>query len=89
MKISIMKAMVVSMQSINQWQADEYDNKLAFVSGYGKSLISWLQPQKGEYILDLGCGTGDLTYEIAVSQAEVVGMDSSPDMIRRDRKSVV
>lgn len=86
MKISIMKAMVVSMQSINQWQADEYDNKLAFVSGYGKSSISWLQPQKGEYILDLGCGTGDLTYEITAAQAEVVGMDASPDMIRRARE---
>lgn len=46
------------MKSLNKWQADEYDNKLAFVSGYGKNLISWLQPQKGEYILDLGCGTG-------------------------------
>lgn len=74
------------MQSINQWQANEYDNKLAFVSGYGKSLISWLQPQKGEYILDLGCGTGDLTYEISAAQAEVVGMDASLDMIRRARE---
>lgn len=81
-----MRATVVSMKSLNQWQADEYDNKLAFVSGYGKSLISWLQPQNGEYILDLGCGTGDLTYEISLSQAEVVGMDASPDMIRRARE---
>ncbi|WP_245683744.1 class I SAM-dependent methyltransferase [Paenibacillus pabuli] len=82
----MMKATVVFMQSINQWQADEYDNKLAFVSGYGKNLISWLQPRKGEYILDLGCGTGDLTYEISRSQAEVVGMDSSADMICRARE---
>ncbi|MEO2206365.1 class I SAM-dependent methyltransferase [Paenibacillus pabuli] len=74
------------MKSINQWRADEYDHKLAFVSGYGKSLISWLQPQKGERILDLGCGTGDLTHEIAKSQAEVVGMDASPNMIQRARK---
>ncbi|WP_440112090.1 class I SAM-dependent methyltransferase [Paenibacillus sp. QZ-Y1] len=75
------------MTSINQWQAEDYDNKLAFVSGYGKSLISWLQPSKGERILDLGCGTGDLTHEISISQAEVevVGMDASPDMIQRAR----
>ncbi|WP_308737468.1 class I SAM-dependent methyltransferase [Paenibacillus sp. PCH8] len=81
-----MEVMVEPMQSINRWQADEYDNKLAFVSGYGKNLISWLQPRQGEYILDLGCGTGDLTYEISLSQAEVVGMDASPDMIRRARE---
>jgi len=74
------------MKSINLWQADDYDHKLAFVSGYGKSIISWLQPQKGERILDLGCGTGDLTHEIAMSQAEVVGMDASPNMIQRARK---
>lgn len=42
-----MKATVVFMKSLNQWRADEYDNQLAFVSGYGKNLISWLQPQKG------------------------------------------
>ncbi|WP_235599581.1 class I SAM-dependent methyltransferase [Paenibacillus amylolyticus] len=81
-----MKATVVFMKSLNQWRADEYDNQLAFVSGYGKNLISWLQPQKGEYILDLGCGTGDLTYEISLAEAEVVGMDASPDMIRRARE---
>lgn len=75
------------MKSINQWQADDYDNKLAFVSEYGKNLISWLQPQKGEYILDLGCGTGDLTYEISLAEAEVVGMDASLDMIRRARRN--
>ncbi|MEK4366841.1 class I SAM-dependent methyltransferase [Paenibacillus sp. FSL R5-0473] len=74
------------MKSLNQWQPDEYDNKLAFVSGYGKNLISWLQPQKGEYILDLGCGTGDLTHEISLAEAEVIGMDASTDMIRRARK---
>ncbi|WP_145049883.1 MULTISPECIES: class I SAM-dependent methyltransferase [Paenibacillus] len=73
------------MQSLNQWKADEYDNKLAFVSGYGKNLISWLQPKKGEYILDLGCGTGDLTHEISLYEVEIVGIDASSDMIRRAR----
>lgn len=75
------------MKSLNQWQPDEYDSKLAFVSGYGKNLISWLQPQKGEYILDLGCGTGDLTHEISLTGAEVIGMDASTDMIRRARRN--
>lgn len=74
------------MQSINQWKAADYDDKLAFVSEYGKTLISWLQPQKGERILDLGCGTGDLTFEISQSGAEVVGLDASSDMIHRAKE---
>lgn len=41
-----------------------------------------LNPQPGERILDLGCGTGHLTAEIAKSGAEVVGIDNSPDMVR-------
>nr|WP_145405284.1 class I SAM-dependent methyltransferase [Paenibacillus xylanexedens] len=74
------------MKSINQWQAEDYDNQLAFVSEYGKSLISWLRPQAGEYILDLGCGTGDLTHEISLLGAEVTGMDASSDMIARAKQ---
>lgn len=74
------------MKSINQWQAEDYDKQLAFVSEYGKNLISWLRPIEGESILDLGCGTGDLTYEIALSGAAVTGMDASSDMIEHARK---
>ena len=80
------KATVEQMKSINQWQAEEYDNQLAFVSEYGKDLISWLRPTEGESILDLGCGTGDLTHEISRSGAEVSGMDASPDMLQQARR---
>lgn len=46
-----------------------------------------LAPQKGERILDLGCGTGHLTAQIALSGAEVVGLDRSPEMIEQARKA--
>jgi trans-aconitate methyltransferase len=86
MRISTVKATVEQMKSINQWQAEEYDNQLAFVSEYGKGLIPWLHPKAGESILDLGCGTGDLTHEISQSGAEVAGIDASSDMINQARK---
>lgn len=65
----------------NNWNTSLYDQKHAFVFEYGKSLISLLDPQPGESILDLGCGTGHLTNTIAESGASVVGLDSSQDMI--------
>jgi trans-aconitate methyltransferase len=69
------------MDNIQLWNSERYDNKLAFVSEYGKDVMQLLQPQHGERILDLGCGTGDLSYEIAKSGAVVTGMDLSSEMI--------
>ena len=62
--------------SSKDWNASLYDQKHAFVFEYGKSLLSLLDPQPGESILDLGCGTGHLTKAIAESGAHVVGLDS-------------
>lgn len=45
-----------------------------------------LAPKAGERILDIGCGTGQLTGEIAVSGAEVTGIDSSAEMIAEARR---
>ncbi len=36
---------------------------------------------RGERILDLGCGDGELTEKIAAAGARVVGVDSSPGMV--------
>ncbi|HUW64493.1 MAG TPA: methyltransferase domain-containing protein [Spirochaetia bacterium] len=60
-----------------------YDHQADFVSGFGRDLIRLLDPRAGERILDLGCGTGDLTREIAATGAVCTGMDSSPAMIAR------
>ena len=69
------------------WNADLYKNNFAFVHQYGNSLIEWLQPQPGEQILDLGCGTGELTATLAGSGAQLTGLDSSATMIESARKN--
>jgi trans-aconitate methyltransferase len=67
--------------SIGKWDAGLYDAKHGFVSAKAKELLAQLAPQLGERILDLGCGTGTLTSQIAASGAEVLGVDRSPEMI--------
>jgi len=70
----------------NQWNAAEYDAKHAFVYEKAKGLVELLAPKPGERILDLGCGTGALTAEIATRGAEVMGVDRSEEMIAQARK---
>ncbi|HEX8882095.1 MAG TPA: methyltransferase domain-containing protein [Candidatus Acidoferrum sp.] len=70
----------------NQWNATEYDAKHAFVYEKAKGLVELLAPKPGERILDLGCGTGALTAEIAARGTEVLGVDRSEEMIAQARK---
>ena len=70
----------------NQWNATEYDAKHAFVYEKAKGLVELLAPKPGEHILDLGCGTGVLTAEIAARGTEVLGVDRSEEMILEARK---
>ena len=65
-----------------EWDASRYDSAHSFVWERGKGVVELLAPKPGEGILDLGCGTGHLTSQIAESGAEVVGIDSSEDMVR-------
>lgn len=68
-----------------KWDAALYDSKHAFVWDKAKGLLELLEPQAGERILDLGCGTGQLTSEIAATGAHVVGVDRSAEMIAEAR----
>lgn len=70
-----------------QWDAQQYEQRHHYVTDYGASLVGMLNPKPGERILDLGCGTGKLSHDIARSGAEVVGIDASPDMIAQARRN--
>jgi len=69
------------------WNPSLYQTKHAFIWQYGRELIEVLGPQPGERILDIGCGTGQLTGEIAQSGAEVTGVDNSAEMIEAARRN--
>jgi trans-aconitate methyltransferase len=67
------------------WNPTLYDDRAAFVSELATDLVHWLRPRAGERILDLGCGTGTLTAQIAGQGAHVTGIDRSTEMIESAR----
>ena len=68
------------------WDAKLYDEKHAFVWEKARGLVELLAPRPSERILDLGCGTGHLTAEIASRGANVQGIDRSAEMIAEARR---
>ncbi|BAY85455.1 type 11 methyltransferase [Calothrix parasitica NIES-267] len=72
-----------TIKSNNNWNSSLYQDKHAFVWKYGENLLEILNPQPNEIILDLGCGTGQLTAKITESGAEAIGIDGASEMIEK------
>jgi SAM-dependent methyltransferase len=70
---------------MNDWNPDVYAKRAAFVAQGGTDVVDLLAPRRGERILDLGCGDGVLTAQIAESGATVIGVDASPAMVASAR----
>jgi len=68
--------------STSTWDAADYARVGSFVAELGQAALDLLDPQRGERILDVGCGDGRLTKRIAERGAAVTGVDSSLEMIR-------
>jgi SAM-dependent methyltransferase len=74
------------MQARQTWSAAGYEKNARFVSVLGEEILSWLAPQAGQRILDLGCGDGALTQRIAETGASVVGADTSAELLQAARE---
>lgn len=74
----------------NHWTPAVYDDGHGYVTEYGEAVVDLLDPKPGERVLDIGCGTGHLTAEIAAAVDEagdVVGIDRSAEMVREARET--
>lgn len=70
-----------------EWDAGLYESGFQFVWKYGEGVVALLEAKPGEKILDVGCGTGHLTAEIAAKGATTLGIDASPAMIAQARQN--
>ncbi|MCL2212825.1 MAG: class I SAM-dependent methyltransferase [Oscillospiraceae bacterium] len=69
-----------------KWNAELYQDKHSFVSEYGKAILEYVSNNNAQSILDIGCGTGDLTHELAQKSGVVIGIDNSESMIKKAKE---
>ncbi|MDA8388747.1 MAG: methyltransferase domain-containing protein [Nitrospiraceae bacterium] len=71
-----------------RWDADKYDSVKAPQVGAGRELIRLARVKETDSVLDIGCGTGKLTIELAslASKGSVLGIDPSGEMLKKARK---
>jgi trans-aconitate methyltransferase len=72
-----------SSQKIIKWNPADYAAHSTVQQTWARELIAKLDLRGDEHILDVGCGDGKVTAELAraVSRGSVTGIDASPQMI--------
>jgi trans-aconitate methyltransferase len=68
------------------WNTEAYAANGRFVANLASNVVALLDPQPGEHILDLGCGDGALTEQLAATGAILTGVDASPAMLAAARQ---
>ena len=68
---------------MTEWNAAEYSRRSSLQEAMAQEVLALLDLKGSERILDVGCGDGKITAEIAsrAPQGSVVGVDPSRDMI--------
>jgi trans-aconitate methyltransferase len=74
---------------MTDWDASRYHRISEPQYDWGRRVIARLQPRPGERVLDLGCGTGRLTADIAgqTGSARVTALDRSAAMLAVARET--
>jgi Trans-aconitate methyltransferase len=68
---------------MHEWNPDDYEKHSSARKTWGGALIAKLMLSGDEHVLDIGCGDGALTTEIAAQlpRGSVTGIDQSAEMI--------
>ncbi|KAI5365972.1 putative S-adenosyl-L-methionine-dependent methyltransferase, Methyltransferase domain 25 [Septoria linicola] len=67
----------------DHWSSQAYNSAAGFVPKLTSTVFSYLDPQKTDNILDIGCGDGECTAKIAqaTTEGQVLGVDASISFI--------
>ncbi len=67
-----------------QWNASDYAKNSSAQQAWARELITKLELNGKEALLDIGCGDGKVTAEIAqvLTEGTVIGVDSSKEMVQ-------
>jgi SAM-dependent methyltransferase len=69
-----------------KWDPERYRSMTGYVSELGTPLLDLLDARPGERILDVGCGEGTLARTLMEHGVNVIGVDSSAEMVAAARE---
>lgn len=75
--------MNTSDRLVENWDGRDYERHSSYQRAWGSNLIAELSLRGDERVLDLGCGDGSLTCQLAerVPQGSVLGIDAAAEML--------
>jgi trans-aconitate 2-methyltransferase len=78
-----------TLATLTRWNAADYAAHSSVQQTWARELIAQLRLRGDEHVLDVGCGDGKVTAEIAraVPRGAVVGVDASAEMIAFAQKT--
>lgn len=78
-----------NLKNTDRWNAEYYKKNSSKQFQRGMEVLNAMQFKEDEIVLDVGCGDGRLTFEIAkrIPKGKVLGIDISANMIHEAQKS--
>jgi S-adenosylmethionine-diacylgycerolhomoserine-N-methlytransferase len=71
------------LERFYRFHAPIYDWTRPFILFGRRRIVELLEVRGGERVLDVGCGTGSSFGPLLASGADLIGVESSPDMLRK------
>ncbi|KAF6838577.1 methyltransferase type 11 [Colletotrichum plurivorum] len=82
----------MAQQTQDKWTTEAYQHSASFVPKLATKVVGWLDVQKDDVILDIGCGDGILDVEfgkiLSQGTGSLHGIDASASMISTAKKLV-